>query len=163
MTDQTTPDQSIRFTYTNWQGKTSERHATPISIRYGSTGWHPYDCWLMLAYDHDKNAEREFSLVDFSAATPPAATPQPVTVAEAAKVLLDTETQRQFLWDLLDDIDTLDDACKEHDASFRKRAYAIQRRRYEISTSDGYTVTFRDTPSRDQELTSPYGYCNPPV
>ena len=81
MTEPTnTPDQSIRFTYTNWKGETSERHATPVSIRWGSTGWHPYECWLMCAYDHDKEAEREFSLVDFAAPRPQPATASPVTV-----------------------------------------------------------------------------------
>ena len=56
--------------------------------------------------------------------------------------LAEAGEHRKFLWALLDDIDTLDDACKEHDKAFRKRAYKIQRRRYEISSSDGYTVTF---------------------
>ena len=79
MTEPTNPpDRSIRFTYTNWQGKTSERHATPVSIRWGNTPWHPLDGWLMLAYDHDKDAEREFALVDFSATRPQPATVKPL-------------------------------------------------------------------------------------
>lgn len=36
------------------------------------------------------------------------------------------------LWALLDDIDTLDDAAKGDDAAFRKRAYELQRMRFEI-------------------------------
>ncbi|WP_299663907.1 hypothetical protein [uncultured Ruegeria sp.] len=49
---------------------------------------------------------------------------------------------RIFLWDLLDDIDTLDDACKDNDAEFRNRVRQVQRRRFEISSSNGYSVTF---------------------
>ena len=36
------------------------------------------------------------------------------------------------LWMLLDDIDTLDDACKGNDAMFRKKCYEIQRKRFSI-------------------------------
>jgi len=42
------------------------------------------------------------------------------------------------LWALLDDIDTLDDACREDDAAFRKRCYAIQRKRFGIMSGDEY-------------------------
>ncbi len=55
------------------------------------------------------------------------------------------EKQRQFLWDLLDKIDTLDDACKGDDEAFRKLAYEVQQRRFEISSSDGYEVTFNES------------------
>ena len=48
-----------------------------------------------------------------------------------------------FLWDLLDNIDTLDDACKGNDLAFRKAVRKQQQRRYEISASDGYNVTFK--------------------
>lgn len=68
-------------------------------------------------------------------------TAEALTAAQAEIERL--KEHRQFLWDLLDNIDTLDDACKEHDKSFRERAYRQQRRRYEISSSDGYTVTFK--------------------
>lgn len=48
------------------------------------------------------------------------------------------EAQRDALWRLLDDVDTLDDACREDDAAFRKRAYATQRKRFDIYTpADG--------------------------
>lgn len=36
------------------------------------------------------------------------------------------------LWDLLDDIDTLDDACKGNDGLFRKQCYELQRKRFKI-------------------------------
>lgn len=55
---------SLKFTYTNWKGETSERWATPLSFRWGTTEWHPKAGWLMRAFDHDKGAEREFALRD---------------------------------------------------------------------------------------------------
>ena len=42
------------------------------------------------------------------------------------------------LWRLLDDIDTLDDACKSDDAVFRKRAYEIQRKRFDILSGEEF-------------------------
>lgn len=48
-----------------------------------------------------------------------------------------------FLWSLLDDIDTLDDSCRGDDATFRAAARALQQRRFEVATSDGYTLTWR--------------------
>ena len=44
------------------------------------------------------------------------------------------------LWTLLDHIDTLDDACREDDARFRKRAYEFQQRRHALLRSDGYRL-----------------------
>ena len=46
-----------------------------------------------------------------------------------------------FLWGLLDDIDTLDDACKENDKAFRDATRKRQRRRFETGiNTDGYLV-----------------------
>lgn len=59
-----TTAQAIRFRYTNWRGEVGERHATPISLRFGTSKWHRKAQWLMRAYDHDKGAEREFALLD---------------------------------------------------------------------------------------------------
>lgn len=42
------------------------------------------------------------------------------------------------LWSMLDDIDTLDDRVKDDDVAYRVRARAIQKKREEIMTSDGY-------------------------
>lgn len=44
----------------------------------------------------------------------------------------------KYLWGLLDDIDTLDDAVKENSEWFRTRTYAVQQKRHRILTSDGY-------------------------
>lgn len=42
----------------------------------------------------------------------------------------------QELWKLLDDIDTLDDACKDNDVEFRKKCYQIQQKRWQIYNPD---------------------------
>ena len=57
---------------------------------------------------------------------------------------VDWEVHARFLWDLLDSIDTLDDAARDNDALFRHRVRLQQRRRFEISNSDGYTVTYKE-------------------
>lgn len=61
-----TTSQAIRFHYRNWQGKVALRHATPISLRFGTSEWHREEQWLMRAYDHDHQAECEFALTDCS-------------------------------------------------------------------------------------------------
>lgn len=40
------------------------------------------------------------------------------------------------LWMLLDDIDTLDDACRANDAAFRSHAREVQRKRFEILSGE---------------------------
>jgi hypothetical protein len=44
------------------------------------------------------------------------------------------------LWQMLDHIDTQDDACREFDSAFRARARKYVKRRFEILVSDGYTL-----------------------
>lgn len=45
------------------------------------------------------------------------------------------------LWQLLDDISTLDDACKENDASFRKQAMkCAEKRNSFLHSDDGYRL-----------------------
>ena len=55
---------SIWFSYTNFRGETSVRHASPLDIRFTSTKWHPTAQWILRAYDHGKQAERDFALSD---------------------------------------------------------------------------------------------------
>ena len=45
---------------------------------------------------------------------------------------MEVEEKAFKLWKLLDDIDTLDDSCRENDELFRKLVYDMQRRRFEI-------------------------------
>ena len=44
------------------------------------------------------------------------------------------------LWKLLDDIDTLDDACKGDNADFRNRCYEIQRKRFDIVSGEQFDI-----------------------
>ncbi|WP_170565593.1 hypothetical protein [Ruegeria atlantica] len=74
-----------------------------------------------------------------------------VTLSGALKVLARCTAERdaarkhrRFLWDLLDQIDTLHDACKDDDASFRELARDVQQRRHEINSSDGDDIVFND-------------------
>jgi hypothetical protein len=60
----------ITFTYTNWRGETSTRTATPYRMRFGTSEWHKEPQALMLAYDYEKKAEREFAIRDMSDVTP---------------------------------------------------------------------------------------------
>ena len=56
----------LTFTYTNYRGETAERSAVPVSVRYGSTAWHPEEGWLLSAWDADKHAYREFAMTDMA-------------------------------------------------------------------------------------------------
>ena len=57
-------------------------------------------------------------------------------------IMTSWEEVARFLWDLLDDIDTLDDVCKSNDVWFRNAVRVRQLRRFEVSSSDGYEVVF---------------------
>lgn len=54
----------------------------------------------------------------------------------------DFEKAANFLWGLLDDIDTASDRAKGDDRTYRKIVERLQRRRFEVGSTDGYTVTF---------------------
>ena len=51
--------------YRNWRGEVSVRTITPRKLWYGATDWHPEPQWLLTAWDHDKDALRDFALQDF--------------------------------------------------------------------------------------------------
>lgn len=55
----------IALTYTNYKGETATRTITPRSIWFGSTEWHPEPQYLLRAFDHDKQADRDFALKGF--------------------------------------------------------------------------------------------------
>ncbi|MBR7652707.1 MULTISPECIES: hypothetical protein [Brucella] len=57
-----------RITYTNYRGETAERNITPKRVWYGISDWHPEPQWFLTAFDHDKNADRDFALRDFGSA-----------------------------------------------------------------------------------------------
>ena len=60
----------VTLTYTNWRGETAQRTITPKRIWWGATDWHPEPQWLLTAFDAEKQADRDFALKDFGAATP---------------------------------------------------------------------------------------------
>lgn len=47
-----------------------------------------------------------------------------------------------FLFGLLDDIDSASDQAKGNDVAYRRWVMALQKRRFEVATTDGYEVTF---------------------
>lgn len=57
---------------------------------------------------------------------------------EAPKVALTEERERQAfrLWMLLDDIDTLDDACRDRDDIFRAKVRQVQKKRFDLLDCD---------------------------
>jgi hypothetical protein len=51
--------------YTNWRGESARRSIVPTGqLRFGTTEWHPHPGWLLLAWDPQKAAMREFALGD---------------------------------------------------------------------------------------------------
>ncbi len=49
------------------------------------------------------------------------------------------------LWQLLDNIDTLDDSCRDNDMAFRLNTRKHLKARFDIAGSDGYTLTWKDS------------------
>lgn len=58
--------EAIIFWYRNYKGEEGYRRVLPISIRYGTSQWHPEKQWLMLADDLENNKQREFAMRDIS-------------------------------------------------------------------------------------------------
>lgn len=54
--------------------------------------------------------------------------------------LVQAERHREALWQLLDDIDTLYDACKGDEHSFYEHVKRIHPKRFQHAKSDGYTL-----------------------
>ena len=63
---------------------------------------------------------------------------------ELLKAARDGERRSIQLWKLLDDIDALDDAAKGYDSEFRKRCYAIQRKRFEIMSGEQFDAAMKE-------------------
>ncbi|MCK5606923.1 hypothetical protein KAR91_33785 [Candidatus Pacearchaeota archaeon] len=57
------------------------------------------------------------------------------------------------LWQLLDDIDTLDDSCRDDDLDFRNHTRKYQQRRHAVLHSDGYNLFFRGDHQDDKAET----------
>ena len=63
--------------------------------------------------------------------------------------------ERDELWMLLDNIDTLDDACREHDDAFREMSRKHLRKRFEIHNPDASPATYDPHPWPDRMLNLP--------
>lgn len=59
------PTDRHSLTYTNYRGETSLRNLHPVRMWWGGTEWHPEPQLLLTAFDHDKNAYRDFAVADF--------------------------------------------------------------------------------------------------
>ena len=57
-------NREMTVVYKNYRGETSVRRIRPLSQRFGSNEWHKEPQWLLLAFDVEKNANREFALSD---------------------------------------------------------------------------------------------------
>ncbi|WP_273785673.1 hypothetical protein [Brucella intermedia] len=97
----------ITLTYTNYRGETSERTITPIRPWFGSTEWHSEPQWLLTAFDHEKQANRDFAIKDFG-------WPQPkVEKGDTFKGTVDGDTElqaaaREAGWALIELVDEID-------------------------------------------------------
>lgn len=71
---------------------------------------------------------------------------QPLEELHAAETQRDQfKARAERLWQLLDNIDTLDDSCRDNDAAFRREARKQQKQRFEIAVSyDGQTLTWKE-------------------
>lgn len=62
----TSSSELLRFRYKNWKGEISDRTVIPIRTSVLSSQYHNdgKPCWIMTAYDVDKQDTREFALKD---------------------------------------------------------------------------------------------------
>lgn len=58
--------------------------------------------------------------------------------------MIDYRAHAEFLYGLLDDIDTASDMAKGDDAMYRGLVKKYHQRRFEVADCDGYTVTFKE-------------------
>lgn len=54
----------VIFWYRNHRGDQGYRRVRPISLRYGVSDYYKEPQWLLLAFDLEKDAEREFALAN---------------------------------------------------------------------------------------------------
>lgn len=50
--------------YKNYKGEIAWRNIEPKKIYFGYNDWHEEEQWLMIAYDLDKKAMRDFAMKD---------------------------------------------------------------------------------------------------
>lgn len=54
----------VKVNYTNYKGETSTRIIIPKVIYFGANEWHHEQQWIMVVFDVEKNALREFAIKD---------------------------------------------------------------------------------------------------
>lgn len=60
---QVNPHSVLQISYTNHRGESAIRNIVPLRIEFRVSEWHgPLDLWLLIAWDFDKDAVREFEL-----------------------------------------------------------------------------------------------------
>jgi predicted DNA-binding transcriptional regulator YafY len=52
----------VEIDYTNYQGQRATRRIKPMNMKFGANQWYPEPQYLMLAYDYEKEALREFAM-----------------------------------------------------------------------------------------------------
>ncbi len=53
---------TVHIDYTNHRGERAWRSILPRSISYATSEWHEGYQWLLLAFDYDKQADRQFEM-----------------------------------------------------------------------------------------------------
>lgn len=54
----------MRFIYQNHRNEVAIREVTPIRVEFRRSEWHEGQQWILVAYDHDRNGERDFAMID---------------------------------------------------------------------------------------------------
>lgn len=55
-------EQVVTITYLNYRGNVTKRRVLPFKFHFGTNEWYKEPQWLMLAFDFEKQAMREFAL-----------------------------------------------------------------------------------------------------
>lgn len=61
---------TVELDYTNYRRERSVRRVIPMEVRFGSSEYHPYQQWLMDAWDLSKKATRTFAMRDIHSIRP---------------------------------------------------------------------------------------------
>ena len=66
ISDVNSTNETLRFRYKNYKGEIADRSVIPIRIVVKNSKYHNEGkpCWIMVAYDQDKQAFRDFALSD---------------------------------------------------------------------------------------------------
>lgn len=74
------------------------------------------------------------------------------TLVKMMKKNLDYKLISNFLYQIIDNIDTLDDVAKDNHKVYRELVRGQIERAHEIATSDGYEIVFHKNPKSVYEV-----------